>query len=375
MPVAGGQIYKPPLGQHVEGAPVGQVEALDSLPAQAAGYRHAPQGRHVHLAVEMPRVAQNGVVLHEGEVGGGNHVPAAGDGDEHVSQGGGIVHLHHAEAVHGGVQCLEGIDLRDDDLSAHARGPHGHALAAPAVTGHHHGLARDNEVGGVHHGVPDRLAGAVFIVVVVLGLGVVDSYHGAGEKTRLLPGAQAEDARGGFLAAADEPVCIAGAFVAQQVDEVPAVVHHQIGAAFEGFDQVGLILLRRRAVQAEGLHTHAGKARGHVVLGGQGVGAGEIHLGSSRLEHQAEVGGFGLQMYGHGDGKPLEGALGGKAPLDFRKGGHMLSHPFDFTPAGWGKPLVLHNTHGKTPYPIILISLQYFTKKEKKAPFEKEPSG
>ena len=63
-----------------------------------------------------------------------------------------------------------------------------------AVPGHHHGLARHHQVGGVHDGIPNRLAGAVLVVIVVLGLGVVHRHHGAGQDALPLPGLEAQDA-------------------------------------------------------------------------------------------------------------------------------------------------------------------------------------
>src|SRR5699024_5788617 len=123
-------------------------EALDVLPAHLPAYGHFGQSGHVHLAVEVARVGEDGVVLHHLKVLRGDHVLAAGDGDEHVAVSGGLVHGHDPEAVHGGVQGLEGIHLTDDHVGPHAAGPHGHALAAPAVPGHHHGLARHHQVGG-----------------------------------------------------------------------------------------------------------------------------------------------------------------------------------------------------------------------------------
>src|SRR5699024_8266575 len=179
--VAGGQIDQTALADDVEDPAVGEGVAHDIVPADLLRHGHFSQGGHVHLAVKVPGVGEEGVMLHDGEMFGGDDVLAAGDGDEDVAILGGLVHGHDLEAVHGGVQGLEGVHLGDDDVGAHALGPHGHALAAPAVTGHHHGLAGHDEVGGVHDGVPHALTGAVLVVVIVLGLGVVDGHHGAGQ--------------------------------------------------------------------------------------------------------------------------------------------------------------------------------------------------
>ena len=44
------------------------------------------------------------------------------------------------------------------------------------------------------------------------------------------------------------------------------------------------------------------QGRRHVVLGGQGVAAGDDHVGASRLQDPAEVGGLGLQVDAQADG-------------------------------------------------------------------------
>ena len=110
----------------------------------------------------------------------------------------------------------------------------------------------------------------------MLGLGVVDGHHGAGEDALPLPSLQAQDAGGGLLAAADEAVAQFLVAAADEVDEVAAVVHNQVGVALQGLDQQVFIFLRRDAVDAVGIHAHAGDACGHVVLGGEGVTAGQV---------------------------------------------------------------------------------------------------
>ena len=125
---------------------------------------------------------------------------------------------HDAAAVHGGLQGLDGVDLGDNDVGAHALGPHGHAPAAVAVAGHDDGLAGHQQIGGVHDGVPHGLAGAVLIVVVVLALGVVDVHHGERQLAGGGPGLEAVDAGGGLLTAADDVFHARfGTFAAEQV--------------------------------------------------------------------------------------------------------------------------------------------------------------
>ncbi len=187
--------------------------------------------------------------------------------------------------------------------------------------------------------------GAVLVVVVVLGFGVVHRHHGAGEDARPLPGVQAVDAGGGLLTAAQQPVPVLGALAPHQGDQVAPVVHDQVGAALQGLHQQVLIPLHVHPVDAEGLHPQVGHGGGHVVLGGQGVAAGEVHLGAPLPEDQTQVGGLGLQMDGDGDGQPLEGLLPAEALLNAAEGGHEVPHPLDLLMAGGGQGHILYDAH------------------------------
>ena len=207
----------------------------------------------------------------------------------------------------------------------------------------------------MHDGVPGGLAGAVLVVVVVLGLGVVDGHHGAGQDALPLPGVEAVDAGGGLLAAADEPVTVLGALAPQEVDQIAAVVHNQVRTALQGLHQEVLILLHVHAVDAVGIHTGVGHGGGHIVLGGQGVAAGEVDLGSPLPEDQAQVGCLGLQMDGYGDGQSRERLFPAKSLLNAAEGGHKIPYPLNFLMARRGQRHVFHNTHGNPPYLLSLL--------------------
>ena len=55
-------------------------------------------------------------MLHHLEVALHDHVLAAGGGDEDIAVSGGLVHGHHPEVLHGGLQGLEGVHLGDDHV-------------------------------------------------------------------------------------------------------------------------------------------------------------------------------------------------------------------------------------------------------------------
>jgi len=59
-----------------------------------------------------------------------------------------IGHFHHAETVIGSLKCPKGINFRYQDVGAKPLGPLCHALAAAAVSTHHKGFPRVEQVGG-----------------------------------------------------------------------------------------------------------------------------------------------------------------------------------------------------------------------------------
>ena len=197
----------------------------------------------------------------------------------------------------------------------------------------------------MHDGVPGGLSGAVLVVVVVLGFGVVHRHHGAGEDPGPLSGVETVDAGGGLLTAAQEPVAVGGTLAAEQADQVAAVVHDQVGAALQALCQQILIALHIHPVDAKGLHPQLRHGGGHVVLGGEGVAAGEIDLRAALPKNQAKVGGLGLQMDGDSDGQPGEGLFTAEAVLNAAEGGHEIPHPLDLLTARRGQGHILDDAH------------------------------
>ena len=160
-----------------------------------------------------------------------------------------------------------------------------------------------------------------------------------------LLGLQAEDAGGGLLAAPHEAVGVFLTLAPQQVDQVAAVVDDDVGVALEGLGEMVLILLGGGPVDSKGLHPQGCQAGGHVVLGGQGVGAGQIDLCAAFGQNIAQVGGLGLQVDGHRHPQAFKGLLLLEAGLDLGQGRHEVPDPLDLSPAGLGQGHIFHNAH------------------------------
>lgn len=68
---------------------------------------------HVDLIVKVTDVADDGVVLHLGQVVRHDDVLVAGGGHKNVNRLEDILQGRHAVALHGGLQRADGVDLRD----------------------------------------------------------------------------------------------------------------------------------------------------------------------------------------------------------------------------------------------------------------------
>ena len=277
-------------------------------------------------------------------------VPAAGDGAEDLAYLGRVAHGHDLVAVHDGLYGAHGVGLGDDDLRPEARGAHGDALAAPAVAVDDHVLAGDDEVGGAHDGVPDALARAVAVVEEVLAVGVVDLDHGEGQQPRVMELAYPVYAARRLLAAAYDAAAQLREAGAHGLQQVAAVVDDDVRPVAQDVFDVAEILLLARAVDRVDLYAAGGEGRGDVVLCGERIGAGDVHLRAAGGEHAAEVGRLGLQVYRKGDFHAGKGLFPGEVGLYAAQDGHIAPHPVYLQLAGRGQGYVFYLVHAATPH-------------------------
>jgi hypothetical protein len=118
----------------------------------------------------VPRVGEDGAVLHALEVAPGEDVLVAGSRAEDVADLGGLVTREHLEAVHERFERPQRIHLGDDHVRAHAAGTHGDAAADPAVPADDEAAAGEKHVRGADDPVDRGLAGAVAVVEEMLRL-------------------------------------------------------------------------------------------------------------------------------------------------------------------------------------------------------------
>ena len=304
--VSGGKIHQPAFGNDENAPAVFKGVGLNVTAGRSVTYCHFPKFCNGNLHVKVPGVAADGAVFHEKELFRADDVVAARDRHKYVSNLGGLFHGHHLESVHYGFHCLYGVYLRYDYTGAHTFCAHRDALAAPAVTCHHHILACHYEVCGAVDAVPNALAGAVAVVKQVFTVCVVYQHHGETELSGGVHRLEPKDACGGFLAAADNSGNEFREFIMEGCDKVSAVVYDYVGAHFQDSADILEVFGLITAVNGENAQAFVYQGRCYVVLGAQGVGARYVHVCAARCKDFAEMGGLGLQMHAEGNLQALE---------------------------------------------------------------------
>ena len=135
----------------------------------------------------------------------------------------------------------------------------------------------------------------------MLAVGVIDHDHRKAQRPGAVHDPQAVDTRRRLFAAADDLRNEIRELRVHQVHKIAAVIDDDIRSDGEHAAQMRLIFLVRAAVDSVHVHALRRQRRGNIVLCGQRVGTGDVHLRAAHLEHAAQVGRLGLQMHGERD--------------------------------------------------------------------------
>ena len=183
----------------------------------------------------------------------------------------------------------------------------------------------------------------------MLAVGVVDRHHGKFKLAGLRHYLQAVYSRGRLLAAADDigdEVCV---FCMHEMHKVAAVVDDDIRADPEDFFKAFLILLHGAAVFGKNVHAAGCQRRGDVVLSGQGVGAGHIHLGAAHLHDAAQICSFCLEVNGKRDLHAFKWSRSPEVLAYPAQHGHIALYPVYFHLARGCELYIFNSTHVNYP--------------------------
>ena len=117
---------------------------------------------NVDFNIEMADVADDGIVLHDGEVRTSDDISATGGGDEDVSLGSGFFHGENLVSLKNGLECVDGVDLSDEDASTHSFQCLGATFADITVSGNDANFSTDHDICSTLDTINQRLATSVY---------------------------------------------------------------------------------------------------------------------------------------------------------------------------------------------------------------------
>ena len=285
--MAGGaaQVDQSALGQHDHGPPIGEDELVDlGLDGDTLDLVVVDQVGDIDFGVEVSDVADDGFVLHPLEVGSRDDAAATGGGDEDITAGDDVVHRRHLVTLHGCLQGADRVDFGDHHASPEALHGMGTSLADVSVAADDHDLAGDHDVGGPLDSVSQRLATAVEVVELALGDRVVDVDRRDAESTFLVHLVQTVHSRGGLLGQPLDLLQVFGGLVVDHRGQITAVVEDHVQRAAivpsQRLLDTPVEFLFAHPFPREDRHVGGGNRGGSVILGGEDIAAGPLHLGS-----------------------------------------------------------------------------------------------
>jgi len=252
---------------------------------------------------------------------------SAGRRDDEIGLGGRLFHRFHLVALHVRFERFPGVDLGDDDVRVLARGFLGDAFPAVAVAGDDDILAGEGEVRRHRDRRQRGLAGAVDVIKEGLHRRV-DREDGVFERAVVVHRAQAVDAGRRLLAAADDGIDELGVVLVDRRDHVhPVVDRDRRLVVDDGVDGVVVVLVVDAANGVGGDVLVCVEGRAHVVVGRQGIAAGDGDLRAAQCQQFDEIGRLGLDVHRHPDRLAGERLLGLELLAKRLEDGHMLECP------------------------------------------------
>src|ERR1022692_2813885 len=297
-----GEVDQAAFAQQVDLAAVSQRELFDKVARGALRRRHLLQRGNVDLDIEVAGVGNDRSVLHGVEVFLAQHALVTGYGAEYVADFGGLVHAHHAVAIHNGFDGLRGIDFGDDDLRPQPARAAGQSASAPAIAGNYKLGTGKQEVGRPHDAVNGGLAGAVAVVEQMLGVGIVHRDDGIAQHALLRHGAQTNDAGRSLFRAGNHAIEHIGALGERNRHQIGAVIHGDVRLVIQRRHDVRVVSVVVLALDGiDGNVVVAHQAGGNIVLRGQRVGGAEYNLSAAIAQSDRQVGGLGGDVQASGN--------------------------------------------------------------------------
>jgi len=179
------------------------------------------------------------------------------------------------------------------------------------------------------------LARAIAVIEEVFGQRIVHGDDGVVQRSLVCHCPQTDDARGGFLCAADDGLQNLAAVLVHRADQVGAIIHGDVGLVVQR--SVDVFVVGSVVLTLDGIHGNlvvGDQRRGDIILSAQRVARDQHEIGATSLQHARQVARLCGDVQTCRHAHALERFLGGKALADTAQHRHLTLSPVHAQPSG-----------------------------------------
>lgn len=183
---------------------------------------------NVDLDVEVANVADNGIILHDLEVAANEDVTATSRGNEDLTLRSSLLHGGNLETGDGSLESVDGVDLGNNDTSAHGSKSLGTTLTHVTETSNDSDLTSNHNIGGTLDTVDEGFTASVKVVELGLGDRVVDVDGRDKELAFLQHAVKVVDTSGSLLGDTVAVLELFGILLVDERGKITTVVEDQV---------------------------------------------------------------------------------------------------------------------------------------------------
>ena len=127
--------------------------------------------------------------------------------------------------------------------------------------------------------------------------------------------------------------------------KIAAVIDDNVRPNGEHIAQMRLVFFVRAAIDRVHIHALRRQRSGNIILRGQRIGAGDVHLRAAHFEHAAQIGRLGFQVHGQRDLQAGKRLFPRKIAADIAQNRHMCFHPADLPLTGRCQVQIFDRAH------------------------------
>merc|ERR1719347_1886350 len=322
------KIDKPSLGQQDNVLPV--LEGVSVNLGLNVGLQLAVllQPLDLDFTIEMPNVANNGVIFHLNEVLAGDDIGTTGGCDEDVAPGDTVLHGSHLVSLHGGLESVDWVDFSDDDPATESPKGLSRALAYVTVASNNSDLSSQHHICCSLDTINQGLPAAVQVVELRLGDRVIDIDGGNLQLVGLEHLVEVMNPSSSLFRKPLDTGEVLGVLLVDEVGQVTSVIKdHVEGLAVREDDSLldtPYILLVSLTLPGVDRYTAGSNSCSSMVLGGEDVARRPGDLGPKLKEGLNEDSSLNSHVQAPSNPGSLEGFGGPVLLPQVNETGHLI---------------------------------------------------